>query len=330
MAGTSGASLFGGDAVGISTGGASTTGILLTDNNTGGVAVSSFAGPVSLTAPVGLSIAAPSNGFTEYTADVLADLPASPSAPAFGYTQDGKIYFYASPSGPWTQIAPGGGGSFPTYTGSGTPEGVVTASPPDSYQDTTSGAIYSKASGSATNTGWVCVGGAGNNSSPAIAGIFESGSNGIGSVILQNAGSNANFLIDPSGNITAVGSSISLFSVVGNVSIDGSGNVTTSPSQTTDTATTALGQLVLGTALQNTTLSDLLVTVVIPVTASIGGFLVKGMDSTMTPTTDQASPALSAATNITITAWVPNNYYLLIDTSGTITCGTPITTAEPL
>jgi hypothetical protein len=207
---------------------------------------------------------------------------------------------------------------------------VVTASPPDSYQDTTSGAIYSKASGSATNTGWVCVGGAGNNSSPAIAGIFESGSNGIGSVILQNAGSNANFLIDPSGNITAVGRSISLFSIVGNVSIDTAGNVTTSPSQTTDTATTALGQLVLGTALQNTTLSDLLVTVVIPVTASIGGFLVKGMDSTMTPTTDQASPALSAATNITITAWVPNNYYLLIDTSGTITCGTPITTAEPL
>jgi len=208
---------------------------------------------------------------------------------------------------------------------------VVTASPPDSYQDTTSGAIYSKASGSATNTGWVCIGGA-SNFAVNVAGIFESGStNGIGSVYLQNAAASASVLMDPSGTVTVGGQTTQLFSGgSGSFILDGGGNATTSPSQTTDTATTALGQLVLGTALQNTTLSDLLVTVVIPVTASIGGFLVKGMDSTMTPTTDQATPAITGASMITITAWVPNYYYLLIDTSGTITCGTPITTAEPL
>jgi hypothetical protein len=57
---------------------------------------------------------------------------------------------------------------FPTFTGPGAPEGVQTGAPPDSYQDTTTGAIYSKADGSG-NTGWVLVGGNGSSAVPGIS-----------------------------------------------------------------------------------------------------------------------------------------------------------------
>ena len=50
---------------------------------------------------------------------------------------------------------PSSGGSFPTHSGSGHPEGVVTGSPGQSYEDTTNGAIWWKFSGTSTNTGWV-------------------------------------------------------------------------------------------------------------------------------------------------------------------------------
>lgn len=39
-------------------------------------------------------------------------------------------------------------------SGSGTPEGVQTGNPCDSWRDTTTGLVYQKVSGSATNTGW--------------------------------------------------------------------------------------------------------------------------------------------------------------------------------
>ncbi len=41
----------------------------------------------------GIHIQSPSNGFFTYTADLISDLPASPNTPAWGYTQDGGIYF---------------------------------------------------------------------------------------------------------------------------------------------------------------------------------------------------------------------------------------------
>jgi hypothetical protein len=56
-------------------------------------------------------------------------------------------------------VLPAAGGGLPTYTGSGSPEGVQAGSPPDTYLDTTNGALYIKVAGSATNTGWYAVGG---------------------------------------------------------------------------------------------------------------------------------------------------------------------------
>lgn len=50
----------------------------------------------------------------------------------------------------------GGGGSGLTFsTGSGSPEGVVTGSPGDTYWDTANDFYYIKVTGTATNTGWM-------------------------------------------------------------------------------------------------------------------------------------------------------------------------------
>ncbi len=65
-------------------------------------------------------------------------------------------------------IAAGSGGSFPDFTGSGSPEGVQTANVGQSYVDTTNGALYFKLSGAATNTGWAL----GSNVLTAIAGTL--------------------------------------------------------------------------------------------------------------------------------------------------------------
>jgi hypothetical protein len=69
----------------------------------------------------GIEVASSANGFGLFTAANLAGLPTPGSAPAFGFTQDGHIYFYAAPSGPWSLVAPSSGGagvtSFNTRSG---------------------------------------------------------------------------------------------------------------------------------------------------------------------------------------------------------------------
>ena len=90
----------------------------------------------------------------------------------------------------------------------------------------------------------------------------------------------------------------------------------------------SLGSLAIGTAWQNTLNNDVLINVVIPVTSGTAGYLVAGVGSTNTPTQDQAIPATSAAEVVTLSYKVPSNWYLLISTSGTIACGTPVTTVS--
>lgn len=41
------------------------------------------------------------------------------------------------------------------FSGSGSPEGVVTASPGATYVDTATGNFWTKKTGTATNTGWI-------------------------------------------------------------------------------------------------------------------------------------------------------------------------------
>ena len=80
---------------------------------------------------------------------------------------------------------------FPTLSGTGSPEGVVSASPPASYQDTTTGALYSKADGSG-DTGWVVVGGNGSTAVPGLAADTSAGtfvtSTGAGVTVEDSGG----------------------------------------------------------------------------------------------------------------------------------------------
>lgn len=70
----------------------------------------------------------------------------------------------------WVPFATGG---FPTFTGSGSPEGSQVGSVADTYLDTTAGGFYSKLTGTATDTGWMIIGGTSPNDEvgPAIIGI---------------------------------------------------------------------------------------------------------------------------------------------------------------
>ena len=204
-----------------------------------------------------------------------------------------------------TVSATGGTGSFPTFTGTGTPNAVVTPiAIGDSYQDTTTGAIY--LANALTSADWVTVGG---NGDTTISG-FASFGDGT--------------------TVTGLGV-VTLASVASSIAVSGYGIHTVPPLGTDSvTMTAAFGQVALGTPQGNFTASDLLITVVVPVTSAASGFLVKGVDSIATPATGQATPAMTITSEqyITITAWVPIGQYLLIDTSGTIVCGTPVTTAE--
>ena len=89
-----------------------------------------------------------------------------------------------------------------------------------------------------------------------------------------------------------------------------------------NTATTAYGtSLTAGTALRNTTGYDLLVNICATVTAATTATFVMGVGSTSTPTTNTVVPSftVAATTQFTFSAIVPNNYYLLVNDTGTIT-----------
>lgn len=90
------------------------------------------------------------------------------------------------------------------------------------------------------------------------------------------------------------------------------------------TATGAFGNsLISGTAKQNTTGYDLLLNISVNVTSSTTATLILGVGSTSTPTTDTVVPSftVAAATVISFCAIVPNNFYVLVNTTGTITVG---------
>jgi hypothetical protein len=86
----------------------------------------------------------PGNPNSHVTASADGDLCVDTSTPALYQAS-------AATNGNWSAL---GGGAFPTYSGSGSPEGAQTGAVGESYEDTTNGAVYFKASGSG-NTGWV-------------------------------------------------------------------------------------------------------------------------------------------------------------------------------
>ena len=77
-------------------------GISINDLGAAGVTVEAQAGPLNLESTLDyVLVIAGGPGFHLYTASNLAGLPASPAAVAWGFTQDGHIYFYPV-GGPWT------------------------------------------------------------------------------------------------------------------------------------------------------------------------------------------------------------------------------------
>ena len=98
------------------------------------------------------------------------------------------------------------------------------------------------------------------------------------------------------------------------------GGLSTAP-VSSDTATNGFyTSATAGTALKNTLGYDIMVNICVDVTSSTTATLVLGVGSTSTPTTDTVVPSFTfaALTPLNFTAIVPNNYYLLINSTGTI------------
>lgn len=128
--------------------------------------------------------------------------------------------------------------------------------------------------------------------------------------------------IDYLGNLYVPGFQLSTSPTSGYIlTSDSSGNGTwQAPAYNGPTSSSSVS-LTAGTAYQNTSGKTQIISGVINITAAVGGSINLGMGATSTPTTQAISPALSTALLLPFTARVPNNYYLLIQTSGTITVG---------
>ena len=84
---------------------------------------SSGTGPITLKSARGISFAAAANGFTIYTSTALGTLPVGPTAPAWGFTQDGNQYFYPV-GGPWAIYGSGSGSGITALTSDVTASGA--------------------------------------------------------------------------------------------------------------------------------------------------------------------------------------------------------------
>ena len=94
-----------------------------------------------------------------------------------------------------------------------------------------------------------------------------------------------------------------------------SGSLTTAP------PVSASSTLAVGTAYQNTLGHDIVLTVYLSVTAATTASILLGVGTTTTPTQQTIVSSLTTAAIVVIpvTIYLPNNYYALLSTSGTIT-----------
>jgi hypothetical protein len=106
----------------------------------------------------------------------------------------------------------------------------------------------------------------------------------------------------------------------GNLVNDGSGNLTWGSAPTSsNNATVNFGtSLTVGTAKQNTLGYEILLNINIVVTAATSATIELGVDNNSTPTTNPVTTTFSGAGTHSFSAIVPNNYYVLLQTAGTI------------
>jgi trimeric autotransporter adhesin len=101
------------------------------------------------------------------------------------------------------------------------------------------------------------------------------------------------------------------------------GQLVSTAAVASSSATSTFGSLVVGTARQNTATYAILVNVSIVVTAATGATIVLGIGSTNTPTTNTVVTTftVAAASTYSFSGFVPAGYYMLVNTTGTITVG---------
>lgn len=101
------------------------------------------------------------------------------------------------------------------------------------------------------------------------------------------------------------------------------GQLVSTQAVASNTATSTFGALAVGTARQNTANYAILVNVSIVVTAATSATITLGVGPTSTPTTNTAVNTFTAAaaTTFHLCGFVPAGYYMLVNTTGTITVG---------
>lgn len=114
-----------------------------------------------------------------------------------------------------------------------------------------------------------------------------------------------------SGKVTITSPTAALFS----------SSIATAPVDSNVATAAFTASLTAGTSVQNTTGYDLLVNITLIVSSSTTATIVLGVGSATGPTTNTVVPSFSTASSIIIpiVAWVPNNYFLVYNTTGTIT-----------
>lgn len=210
-----------------------------------------------------------------------------------------------------------------TTTGSGSTATVALASAvtaPGSLTTTTtlsSGTTLTAGTGLTVTTGGatitaggltVTAGGAG------ITGTTTINTSGAGVTSIGTGGTGATNIGNATGNTAVTGSLSTTTTLKAGTSIISAPTVSS-------TVTTAFGaSLTVGTPVQNTTGYDILVNVAVTVSSSTTATLTLGVGTSATPTTNTAVPSftVAAATVFTLVAYVPNNYYLSVGSTGTI------------
>jgi hypothetical protein len=113
---------------------------------------------------------------------------------------------------------------------------------------------------------------------------------------------------------------------------DGSGNLSWGSSPTSsNNATVNFGtSLTVNTSAQNVNGYEILLNISVVVTAATGATILMGVDSTAPPTTNAVTATFSGAGTYSFSAIVPNNYYVLVQTTGTISIGSITCQACPI
>ncbi len=96
-------------------------------------------------------------------------------------------------------------------------------------------------------------------------------------------------------------------------------------------ATTNFGAITAGTPIQNVSGYDITVSICCNVTSSVGGEIICGVSSNATPPTGSITGAFTSSGQlVTFSQTVPDAFYLLLDTTGTITVSSITTQVTPV